>query len=80
MTEDAARPQLHNHAAQIPVFSVEGAAPVALKRGGTTTEHVFKIHIGSVSQGVLMLLVEGRYKRLIYICVPLAQGGPGDNC
>lgn len=80
MTVDSARPQLHNHAAQIPVFSVEGAAPVALKRAGTTTEHVFKIHIGSASQGALILVMEGKYMRLIYMCVPVAQGGPGDSC
>lgn len=65
MTVDSARPQLHNHAAQIPILWVKGAAPVALKREGTTTEHVFKIHIGSASQGVLMLMVEERYIRLI---------------
>lgn len=65
MTVDAARPQLHNHAAQIPVFSMVGAAPVALKREGTTAERVFKIHIGSASQGALRLLMEGKYMMLI---------------
>lgn len=85
MTVDSACPQLHNHAAQIPVLSVEGAAPVALKREGTATERVFKIHIGSASGagsgvgGVLMLLVEERWMRLIYICVLKVQGGPGDS-
>lgn len=79
MTVDSACPQLHNHAAQIPVLSVEGAAPVAPKREGTASEHVFKIHIGSASQGVLMLLVEEWCTRFIYMCVHMDQGGPGDS-
>lgn len=52
---------------------------MALKREGTATEHVFKIHIGSASQGVLMLLVEERCTGLIYLCVLMVQGGPGDS-
>lgn len=81
MTVDSACPQLHNHAAQIPVLSVEGAAPVALKREGTATEHVFKIHIGSASgsgglSGGLDAAGGGKvHEAHLYVC-PYGPGWP----
>lgn len=80
MTVDSACPQLHNHAAQIPVLSVEGAAPVALKREGTATERVFKIHIGSASGagrgGCLDAAGGGKVDEAhLYVC-PYGPGWP----
>lgn len=48
---------------------------MALKREGTTTEHVFKIHIGSASQGALILLGEKVHDVHLYVLSLLPRVG-----
>jgi hypothetical protein len=93
MTVDSARPQLHNLAAQIPVFSMEGAAPVVLKKEGEKRKRPFLASRFALQPPLNMFLKftldlplrvldaahQEKGDRLIYLHAPVAHGSPGDS-